>query len=419
MYDLLCINEAVAVPARFVRSGQLGPRAIRTMLEDDALLTVEVGARSVRVNSSTYPFNSWHEWQRHQRARERTDKYLEVVQQAGLEPILVIGPWPGNQTANFTEHYVPEDMDAYTDWVRSVVERYDGDGVDDAPGLVAPVRFWEVDNEPDLHNRVVPRNPVREMDPATFETSEQYAEVLIATAAALREAHPDAVVLNGGTFHTGRDHGHAYMRRVLAVEGAAEAFDALSVHAYFEDRTPELYEKSLDNAAVLAGDRPIFITETGVPSERRGQRWIDEDFQARMVAYVYGEAMARGVERVCWHTLADPPSGPASSGGFASHSLHRTAGEPPNGVRELKPAGVVYQRLASLMGAVPLEQVQRLELGEQGRVLRMGDAGWLVYQGEALSLPLAADVNVDLVTGTEAPYEGTVSAPAFLRMAGE
>jgi hypothetical protein len=416
--DLLCINEAVAVPERFVRRGRLDPQTIAAQLEGDARLAVEVGAGSVRVNSAAYPFLNHQEWQRAKRAQDRTDRYVAIVQSAGLDPIVVLGPWPGNQTANHTERYVPDDMAAYTAWVERVVERYDGDGTDDAPGLLRPVRFWEVDNEPDLHNRVAPRDAKRDIDPATFETPEEYARVLVATAAAVRAVQPDAVVLNGGTFHTGRDHGRAYMEAVLAQPGVDEAVDAWSIHAYFEERSPDLYLAALDNAAALAGDRPIFITEAGVPSSRRGSGWIDETFQARMLAFVYGEALARGVERVCWHTLADPPAGPASAGGFATHSLHRTVGDPPAQRWERKPAGEVYRRLHDLLGELPLDEIVRVELAE-GRAVKLGTAGWLVYEGEDLLLPVGDATVVDLLTGSESPWSGAVSAPSFVRSAAE
>ena len=44
----------------------------------------------------------------------------------------------------------PNNWSAYLDWVKAVVERYDGDGIDDMPGLKIPVKYWEVMNEPDL-----------------------------------------------------------------------------------------------------------------------------------------------------------------------------------------------------------------------------------------------------------------------------
>ncbi len=411
--DLFCINEAVAVPERFVRQRQLDPQAIASHLRDDASQAAAVGARTIRVNSATYPFTSWQEWSRQARSRDRTDRYLTLVMEAGLEPIVVLGPWPGNQTANHTERYVPDDMDGYTAWVARVVERYDGDGVDDAPGLPRGVRFWEVDNEPDLHNRVAPRGATREVDPSTFETPAQYAQVLVATAGAIHEASSDAVVFNGGTFHTGRSHGRAYMERVLAEDGVPQAVDAWSVHAYFEEKTPELYLASLDNAVDLAAGRPVFVTETSVPSSRRGSRWIDETFQARMVAFVHGEALSRGVERVCWHTLADPPQGPASAGGYATHSLYRFEGQGSSQRKVLKPSGQLYRQLTRRLGDVPVAEVRRVEVSG-GRAVVVGSAGWLVYQGDEVQLPFLGGTVVDLLAGGEAPLDGPVSAPALV-----
>jgi len=419
--ELFCINEAVSVPQRLVRSGTLQPVDIAVMLEDDARLAVSVGARMVRANSANYPYVSWYEWQQRPRAQDRTDRYLALVQQAGLEPLVMIGPWPGNQTGNYTQRYVPQDMAAYTAWVQQVVERYDGDGVDDAPGLLRPVRFWEVDNEPDLHNRIPPKGAKRQVDPSTFETPSEYAQVLLATATAVRAAFPDAVVLNAGTFDTGRDSGRAYLDEVFAVPGALDAIDGLSIHAYFQEPTPERYLAALDNAQAVAAGRPVFITETGAPSELDGRSYVDENYHARMLVFVYGEALARGVERVCWHTLADPPagrSGPGPGGGFSSHSLHRTTGRPPQQQREPKLAAAVYRRLVDLVGDVPVTSVEPVRIAG-GRGVRVGGAGWLVYEGQDVVLPIDSGVVIDLLSGDETPWAGSVSAPALVRPATE
>lgn len=69
----------------------------------------------------------------------------------------MLSPWSGNATGVETSEYVVADEAAYTAWVTAAVERYDGDGVDDMPGLLAPIRHWEVDNEPDLKNSLRPK----------------------------------------------------------------------------------------------------------------------------------------------------------------------------------------------------------------------------------------------------------------------
>lgn len=41
------------------------------------------------------------------------------------------------------------DTSAFYNFVQKIVERYDGDGVDDMPGLKVPITYWEFSNEPD------------------------------------------------------------------------------------------------------------------------------------------------------------------------------------------------------------------------------------------------------------------------------
>jgi len=47
-----------------------------------------------------------------------------------------------------TNSWVPVNQTQYVAYVKAVVERFDGDGTNDAPGLVNPVRYWQVGNEP-------------------------------------------------------------------------------------------------------------------------------------------------------------------------------------------------------------------------------------------------------------------------------
>ncbi|MFH1465686.1 MAG: hypothetical protein ABIO70_14970 [Pseudomonadota bacterium] len=424
--DLFCINEVANVPKLYFDRGALDGATLTRLLEDDVARAEALGVRAGRVNSGAYPFLEWQSARRDPTTLPRADQVVALLQGAGMEIIMVLSPWPGNNTGAFTAQYVPADLDGYSAWIRAVVERYDGDGQDDMPGLARPVRLWEVDNEPDMHNHLPPKGGGQRGDGARaaeaqaeqnpFETPAEYAQVLVATAQAIRAAQPDAVVFNGGTFYTANDTGRAYLAAVLAEPGAAAAVDALSVHAYFTDRTPEKYLAALDNAASLAGARPIFVTETSYPSAKEGKPWATLDRQARMVPYVYGEAMARGVERVCWHSLGDPPAEKAR-GGFATNSLYSAEGDIWAERHALKPAGEVYRRLTTLLGEVPLADVRRVAVPD-GRAVQVGDAGWLVYDGDDVAMPFTAGTVTNLLTGEVRPLEGSVAAPVLVVPAG-
>ena len=102
----------------------------------------------------------------------------------------------------------------------AVVERYDGDGVDDMPGLAYPIRHWEVFNEPEMQG---PENP------ALFQGEpDAYLELLRVSAAAIRDADPLAVVLPAGQAGM-HEQFLPYWEPVLA--GAAGLFDLGNVHS--------------------------------------------------------------------------------------------------------------------------------------------------------------------------------------------
>ncbi|RLG39883.1 MAG: hypothetical protein DRO01_04920, partial [Thermoproteota archaeon] len=81
--------------------------------------------------------------------------------------------------------------DQYYDYVYHIVERYDGDGVDDMPGLIKPVRYFEVGNEVDYgrttnpnHDHISPKDYVEKR--------------LIPAYNAAKSANKDAVILCAG-----------------------------------------------------------------------------------------------------------------------------------------------------------------------------------------------------------------------------
>ncbi|MEY3212581.1 MAG: hypothetical protein RIT28_3062, partial [Pseudomonadota bacterium] len=232
--DILGINEAISVPAQILARQRPSEAQVQTWLRADAKAAREVGARWVRSHTAVYPNFSYHETK--DRGFAGMDGWVQVVQEAGLKPLIMLSPWAGNATGAQTPSYVIPDEAAYAAWVTSAVERYDGDGVDDMPGLVAPVRHWEVDNEPDLKNSLAPKGGTYRYDPATFCLPDQYARVLLLTSKAIKAADAGATVLNGGLYRPHTPQGAAYMRSLFKTKGVLDAVDAVSIHAYFSTK---------------------------------------------------------------------------------------------------------------------------------------------------------------------------------------
>ncbi len=396
----LGINEAISVPQRMLLSGELAGPALADRLAADAAHTTRLGARYVRGNTGAFPRTSWWASQAGAGGTADADVWVQAVQAAGLEPILMVSPWPGNRTANATETYVPADLEAYTRWVQQLVERYDADGIDDMPGLLAPIRYWEVDNEPDLKFTAPPRDARRRVPPGTFCYPEEAAAVLIATATAIRAAQPEAHVLNGGLFRPFTRSGQDYLREMLVVPGAAAAFDILSLHTYASDEHGDTLAKGIRAARAIAGDRPVWITETSVASDG-GERWMNAAWQARMVATSVARAAAEGASVLLWHSLADPPVDRKT--GFEHHSLLRTA---PDGTVSDKPAAPVFRALADRLAE---DDIRGARYDGTGAV-RLSSGALLVYEGSRVT----TSGGVSLTDGAAVAPGAQAEAPAWL-----
>ena len=354
--DLLGINEAISVPAQILARLRPSPAQIQAWLRDDAKAARAVGARWVRSHTAVYPNFSFHEHKAQGRGYAAMDGWVQVVQEAGLKPLVMLSPWAGNATGAQTDSYVLTDEAAYAAWVTAAVERYDGDGVDDMPGLLAPIRHWEVDNEPDLKNSLAPKGAVVRYDPATFCLPNQYAQVLLVTSKAVKAADPGAIVLNGGLYRPHTPQGAAYMRTLFKTPGVLNAIDAVSIHAYFSAKDVGALERAVDLAAELAPGKPVWITETSVPAVADDVPHVNETYQAQTLARVIALALQRGVAHVFWHSLNDPPTRPPGHNAFWSNSLYR-AGANPGDPLTMKPAGYAYQALAQALAEVPREEV--------------------------------------------------------------
>ncbi len=301
------------------------------------------------------------------------DTWVRVVQEAGLAPLAMISPWPGNQTRDATDAFVLPDPAAYSAFVEAAVERYDGDGVDDMPGLLAPLHHWEIDNEPDLKNLV----DLRTGETDDFATPAQFAEVLRLTAAAIRRADADAVILGGGFNRVTHDHGHRYLQSLMAEPGVLDALDVVSVHTYHQGPGLDDLITTLQRTQGAAPGARIWLTETSVPSQGRGS-WQTEAWQARLAVVTVLESLAWGVEKVFWHTLFDPPPQPGvqrPSGTRTNSLLVRT----PSGDLEPKPSAHAWKALADLLEGVDRSQVTVLQ-ARGGRAWQVG--GRTVLWGE-------------------------------------
>jgi hypothetical protein len=189
-------------------------------------------------------------------------------------------------------------VESYEEWVRNVVERYDGDGIDDMPGLKYPITHWEIGNEPDLQT-----------DALTFfqYSPLAYAEIYRIAYEVIKQTDPNATVLFGG-MSSMNPNAEKFWENVLRTERSkAEVFNIHSIGASDQFYSKE-YHEFLDRMGVT--EKPFWITEALVGSPFF--KW-DEQKAAQMTLIGYVQAFANGAEKIFNVGMRDPNGGPGEA----------------------------------------------------------------------------------------------------------
>ena len=154
----------------------------------------------------------------------------------------------------------PCDMTAYAQFLEKAVERYDGDGKDDMPGLEIPIKYWEIMNEPSMQGGVT--GGVGEELKFFKGTSDEYLEILKTSYQTIKKADSRALVLHAGM--AGMQQNFQSFWEPIFDQGGGNYFDIANIHTINTDENRhDLYiikfKKFLDQYGI--GDKPIWITE--------------------------------------------------------------------------------------------------------------------------------------------------------------
>jgi hypothetical protein len=295
----------------------------------------------------------------------------------------------------------PTDMDAYARWAARVVERYDADGVNDAPGSPR-VAAWEIWNEPDMDGTWLPR-----ADPGA------YAQMLRKAHDSIKAADPTALVVSGGVYVFDAVGQGGFMNRVVELAGW-DSFDVLSIHPWLIDHAPddpslvnprERFDVTIPGRIALAqrwaaarGGKPLWVTEVGWSTcggACEPQFAKSEQQQADYMVRTFVLAAAMGVQHVSYFQLDDKfnggqqPWGPAA---IVNDNLSPKAAYGAYGTM------VAQLQFASYQGTGPQHRAgalahHRFALVDGGTV----DVLWSLGGARSVELPLAAGLSAALV----------------------
>jgi hypothetical protein len=245
--------------------------------------------------------------------------------------------------------YPPGSLDEYADFVERVVERYDGDGIDDAPGSPR-IDCYEIWNEENLEQFWRPK-----------PDAAKYVELLKSAFYAAKYADPDCTVVMGGLAGNGVDVGwepeesKRFLQEIYD-SGGKGFFDVVAIHPYVY---PVPASSALRTLQTLVNstktvmkrnhdDRPLWITEIGWSTfpNAWNNPTVSEEEVAVWLTKVYTEL--KGVDKIFWHNFRDVGFNPeldrffGYSGDNVEHhfGLTRSDGTP-------KPAYYAYKKVTA------------------------------------------------------------------------
>ncbi|RIK43883.1 MAG: hypothetical protein DCC55_04285 [Chloroflexi bacterium] len=203
-------------------------------------------------------------------------------------------------------------FDRFAQYIGALVERYDGDGIADAPGSPI-VEYFEFYNEPDAGPR-----PHGE---AWGNYGAEYAEMLKTVYPVIKAANPNAQVVFGGIAYDGfTENGGIFVRSFLddaLAAGAGDYFDIMNFHQYpafaaawTNNKGPGLLEKTEAIRQKLAEyglDKPIIITETGWHNNAHPLEEFssNDEIQSRYVVSLFAQGLAADVKINTWWPFID------------------------------------------------------------------------------------------------------------------
>lgn len=240
---------------------------------------------------------------------DQTDRYIKQAQAEGFQILANIQPFAGwdqelcHRDLPITRSPMgvyqrlrkgkPCEMAGYLAFVEKLVERYDGDGLDDMPGLMIPIKHWEVLNEPEFNR-----------EPMVFfqGDADDYFEILKASYRVIKTADPAALVVQGGMAGM-MVESVAFWQRVFDL-GGARYFDIANMHSigHGEHLNIPSFLELLERNQI---SKPFWITEVQYQQSHQTQGFSNSDF-AKVLARSYLFAIARGASGLFYVNIRLP-----------------------------------------------------------------------------------------------------------------
>lgn len=237
----------------------------------------------------------------------------------GIIGMLLTTPsWARDQACSGNYWCPPANVNEFAEFAAWMVERYDSDGVQDAPGSprVAAWQIWNEPNDTALWPNIGDANARKR----------RYGELLVAAYDAIKAADPTATVVSGGVYVYDGSEGLTFLNGAggvfQQVPAARQKFDVFAIHPYIPTDRPDApqipplitIEGRVRNTRqwltndIGRANAPIWITEVGwctAPGTCPGGVQVTEDQQANYLVRTLVTAQQNGVEHTSWFQFED------------------------------------------------------------------------------------------------------------------
>ena len=263
-----------------------------------------------------------------------TDAAFGAIKAAGLNVIATMAGNPSWAATYSAGRLDRSGVEPFAEFMAAAVERYDGDGIHDAPGSPI-VDYWEIYNEPDGGDPIRARYGTGFWGPYGAD----YAQMLCAVYPAAKAANPGAkIVLGGMAYDWFEEDGGPFVRAFLddvLTAGGGHCLDALAFHYYphFEPVWAP-YGPGLSGKANYLRSKlntyghsslPLLVTESGYHSNA-DPRWPSTpELQSDYVVRLFTQAIASDVQVMIWFSWTDLPDYWAASGLLDRNRQPKTA----------------------------------------------------------------------------------------------
>lgn len=200
------------------------------------------------------------------------DLLVQKAQEKNVNILAEIGnsvPWWANGSDNWRDpppdlyNGTPMEKTGWYKFVKTMVERYDGDGFGDMPWLTKPIKYWEIWNEPDLkdeHGNAEQFNG----------TVTDYVKLLEVAYAAVKAADPTATVVGPATAQNPTNTSTSWVLWTwddFRNANGLNFVDVVSFHTYYPNGYNWDSQGTIDNMLNITdtkrGGKQVWLTEMG------------------------------------------------------------------------------------------------------------------------------------------------------------